>query len=193
MALDADEVVIGANGAVSVAPVGTDGPTDITTALDEDFIDLGYVSEDGVEITPGIDMSEINGWQSFYAIRRLVTSRSLEVGFSLLQWNAESIKLAFGGGDVVEEQAPSAGPPPTPGLYVYSPPDPAEIDYRALVIDWSDGSKGYRLHIPKAVVTDTGALSLNRTDAAGLQLTFALQATDGADPFSLITNDPAFA
>lgn len=186
MAIDADEIVVGASGSVYVADVGSTGPTDIATALDAAFVDLGYVSEDGVDITPGMDANEINAWQSFYPVRRVVTGRTLEIGFTLLQWNEESIKLAFGGGTV----ATTAGPP---AHYTYSPPDPSEIDYRALVIEWADGTKGYRLHVPKALVTDTSALSLNRTDPAGLALTFSVQATDGADPFTLVTDDPAFA
>lgn len=183
---DANEVLVGASGSVHVAPVGTAGPTDIATALNVAFIDLGYVSEDGVSITPDVDVSDINAWQSFYAVRRIVTGRTLEVAFSLLQWNENSIKLAFGGGSVTT----TAGPP---AYYTYSPPAPSDIDYRAVVVQWADGTKDYRLHIPKALVTDTSALSLNRTNPAGLALTFSVQATDGANPFTLITDDPAFA
>jgi hypothetical protein len=183
MAVDADEIVVGANGNVYVGPVGTAGPTDIDTALNAAFSDLGYVSEDGVEITPGMDVSDINAWQSFYPVRRIVTGRSLEIGFTLLQWNEDSIALAFGGGEVVTAAS----------VHTYSPPSPDEIDYRAMVVEWHDGDKGYRLHVPKVLVTDTSALSLNRTDPAGLALTFAVQATDGSDPFTLITDDPAFA
>lgn len=186
MATDADEIVVGANGSVYVAPVGTVGPADIATALNASFIDLGFVSEDGIEITPGMDSSEINAWQSFYPVRRLVTARTLEIGFTLLQWNEDSIALAFGGGSV----ATTAGPP---AVYTYTPPSPDEIDYRALVIEWQDDTKSYRLHVPKVLVTDTSALSLNRTDPAGLALTFSTQATDGANAFTLITDDPAFA
>lgn len=186
MPVDANEIVVGASGSVHVAPVGTAGPSDIATALNAAFIDLGYVSEDGVSITPGMDVSEVNAWQSFYAVRRIVTGRTLEVGFSLLQWNENSIKLAFGGGTVTT----TAGPP---AYYTYSPPAPADLDYRAVVVQWADGTKDYRLHIPKALVTDTSSLSLNRTDPAGLALTFSVQATDGANPFTLITDDPAFA
>ena len=186
MALDADEVVIGANGAVYVGAVGSTGPTDIETALDAAFTHLGYVTDDGITLTPGMDTAEINAWQSFYPVRRIVTSRSFDIAIPLLQWNQESIKLAFGGGSF----ATTAGPP---AYYTYTPPSPEEIDYRALVLEWADDTKEYRLHVPKVLVTDAGDLSLNRTDAAALDLTFSLEATDGSNPFTLITNDPAFA
>lgn len=186
MALDADEVVVGANGTVNVGAVGSTGPTDIETALDGAFTDLGYVSEDGIELSPGMDMTEIAAWQSFYPVRRIVTGRSLEIGFELLQWNQEAIELAFGGGSF----ATTAGPP---AYYTYTPPSPEDLDYRALVIEWEDGTKNYRLHVPKALVTDTSSLNINRSDAAGLGLTFSIEATDGTDPFTFITDDPAFA
>lgn len=183
MALNADEIVVGADGTVNVAPVGTAGPTDIVTALDAAFVDLGYVSEDGIEMTPGMDITEVPAWQSFYAVRRIVTSRSFDLGFELLQWNETSLVLAFGGGTVATAAA----------VHTYSPPSPEVIDYRALVVSWADGTKDYRLHVPKVLVTDTSAINVNRSDAAGISLTFSVQATDGSDPFTLITNDPAFA
>jgi len=186
MAIDTDKVVVGSDGAVYVAPVGSTGPTDVATALDAAFVHLGYTSEDGVEWTPGMDVTEINAWQSFYPIRHITTSRSLEVGFSLLQWNEASIKLAFGGGTVTA----TAGPP---AYYTYVPPAPEDVDYRALVVEWEDGAKDYRLHIPRAMVTGVGAIPLQRSNPAGLDLTFSLAALDGANPFTLVTNDPAFA
>lgn len=186
MPLDEDEVVVAGDGAIHVGPVGTAGPSDIATALNAAFIHLGYTSEDGIEMTPGVSINDINAWQALYPIRRTVTGRTLEFGFELLQWSEHSVKLAFGGGSV----ATTAGPP---AYYTYTPPAPEALDYRALVIEWEDGSKDYRLHVPKALVTDTGAINLTRSDAAGLPLTFSVVATDGTDPWTLITNDPAFA
>lgn len=186
MALDEDEVVVAGDGAVYVAPVGTTGPTDIETALNASFVHLGYTSEEGIEMTPGVTINDIPAWQALYPIRRTVSGRTLEFGFELLQWSEHSIKLAFGGGSV----ATTAGPP---AFYTYSPPEPEDLDYRALVIAWEDGTKTYRLHVPKALVTDTGAINLTRSDAAGLPLTFSVVATDGTAPFTLITDDPAFA
>lgn len=186
MAVDSDELVVAADASVHVAPVGTTGPSDIATALDAAFVDLGYTSEDGIEMTPSVDINEIRAHQALYPVRRNVTGRSLDLGFTVLQWNQEAIKLAFGGGSF----ATTVGPP---AYHTYTPPAPEDIDYRALALEWQDGTKTYRLHVPKALVTDTSAITLARSDAAGLPLTFSVIATDGADPFSLLTDDPAFA
>lgn len=49
-------------GAISYAPTTTTLPTDATTALDAAFVNVGYISEDGV--TQGItrDSEEIKAW-----------------------------------------------------------------------------------------------------------------------------------
>lgn len=184
MATDVDQVVVAARGNVYVAPVGTAGPTNIATALNAAFIDLGYLSEDGIsEFSPGVETNAIPAWQSFYPIRRVVTDRSLTIGFTLLEWSDVTVKLAFGGGDIATATS----------IYTYTPPDPEDIDYRAMVVQWIDGAKNYRLHLPRVMVTDVGSIPLRRGDAAGIPLTFAVDAVDGASPFSLITDDPAFA
>lgn len=186
MALDSDEVVVAADADVYVGDVGATGPTDPTTAVDATFTHLGYTSEDGITWTPGMETNAIPAHQSFYAIRHVVTGRSLDLGFELLQWNRESFMLAFGGGEFAE----TAGPP---AFYTYTPPDPAEIYYRSLVIDWADGDKHYRLHIPKVMATDTSEIALARTDPSGLGLTLSAVATDGASEYIFLTDDPAFA
>lgn len=187
MPTDVDEVVVAGDASVYVAPVGTTGPTDIATALNAAFIDLGFTSEDGIEMTPGVEINEIRAHQALYPVRRVVTGRTLELGFTLLQWNETSVKLAFGGGTVTTTPGP-------PIYYTYTPPDADDDpDYRALVLEWADGTKDYRLHVPRALVSDVSSITLARADAAGLPLTFSVVATDGAQPFTLLTDDPAWA
>lgn len=186
MSIDADEIVVAGDAGVYVAPVGTAGPTDIATALNASFANLGYTSEDGISWSPGMETTPINTHQSFYAVRHIVTGRSLDIGFELLQWNQESFMLAMGGG----EFATTAGPP---AYYTYTPPEPSDIYYRALVVEWTDGGKSYRLHVPKVMASDVSEVTLARTDASGLALTLSAVATDGSAEYTFITNDPAFA
>ena len=53
MALDSDNVIVAVTGAVYVAPTGTAAPTASDSTLNVAFVDLGYVSADG--ITEAID------------------------------------------------------------------------------------------------------------------------------------------
>ena len=49
-------------GAIYWAPAGTETPGDADASLGEEFINLGYVSEDGLNIAPAEETSEIVAW-----------------------------------------------------------------------------------------------------------------------------------
>lgn len=184
MALDANDLVVAANGRVYVGPTTATLPADETEALDAAFVDLGYCTENGVTVSPTMTVESVQPWQSFYSIREIVTARELTVGFELLQFNADTTVLAFGGGTVTEE---------TPGHFKMVPPSPEIVDKRTVVVDWSDGDKDYRLVIPVAMMSDGGEFSLSRTAPATLAVTLKALGEDGEDPFVLYTNDTAFA
>lgn len=186
MAKSADEITVGANGSILVAPVGTAAPSDIETAWAGTWIDLGYANDDGVTFRDSKTMEQIPVWQLFYAARWIVTGREGSASFVLRQWSADTVQLAFGGGTITT----TAGPP---AHYLYTPPDPGDIDERAIGVEWIDGTKIYRLVLPKVVVTDAVETNLTKATAADLPITVSIVGVDGAAPWSLRTNDPAFA
>jgi hypothetical protein len=180
---DTNEIVVGANGSVYVAPVGTTGPTKISDPLDSAFIDLGYVSEDGVTFLDGKTVEPINVWQLFYPARRVVTEKEASAAFVLRQWGDDQVVFAFGGGVITIDAA---------GEYRFTPPDPGIIDERAMAIEWVDGSKDYRLIIPRGMVTENIETNLTKTAASDLPITFGINGESGVAPWYLQTNDPAF-
>lgn len=184
MALDADEIVVAGGGHVYVAPLGTTIPTDATTAWAVGWDELGYMTEDGVTITPGQESTELNAWQSFYPVRRLSTRKTLEASFTMMQWNRETLALAFGGGTFTTAT----------GVTTYEPPE-AGADYTVMLgIEAIDGSKITRIIIERGNVSDVGAMPFIRTGAAVIPITFAMLAAEGAtNPFTIVSNDPALA
>lgn len=180
---DTNEIVVAANGSIYVAPVGSTEPADILEALDAAFIDLGYVGEDGVTFTDGKTVEPVNVWQLFYSARNIVTEKVSSAAFNLHQWADDTVQFAFGGGTVVQDQA---------GAYTYTPPSPETIDERAMIIEWVDGSKNYRIIIPRGMITDDVETNLVRTGAAGLPITFGILGQAGTDAWYLQTDDPAF-
>lgn len=192
MPADASEVVVGANGKVYVAPAGTALPTNIATALNAAFKDVGYVSEDGVTFTDGKDIENVEAWQSFYPIRKLITAKNTAVEFVMRQWNEDTVKVAFGGG-VIQRTA---------GITTYRPPKPDDaLDYRAVVIEWTDGAAiTYRLVIPRAIIDGEVGPNIVRTAAADLPVSFAVTPSGNPDgvtlslePWYLLTNAAQFA
>lgn len=183
MAKDVDEIVVGANGTVWVAPVGTAAPADESAVPGAGWVDLGYTSEDGATVTDSKTLEVIPVWQLFYPARRMVTARDFTVGFALRQWNGDTVKLGFGGGEITE---------PTANHFKYTPPDPSEVDDRAFMLDWADDTKNYRLVVPRAVTGESVETNIVRSAAADLPITMGVIGSDGVTPWYLLTDDPAF-
>lgn len=183
MANDASEIIVAANGSVYVAEVGTTAPASESASLASGWKQLGFVTEDGVTFTDSKETEAVAAWQSFYPVRRIVTARDASVSFSLRQWNSDTVTLAFGGGTITE---------PTSGHYKYVPPTPSDVDERALLIDWQDDTRKYRLIIPKGMVSEAVETNLTRSGSSILPITFVATPDSGDDAYYLLTNDASF-
>lgn len=183
---DPDEVVVGSHGDIYVAPVGTALPTQVDSALNAAFVKLGFVSEDGVTPSVGSEIEEFGAWQRRQPIRRERISQDISLSFALMQWNAETIKFAFGGGTVAEY---------SPGEFRYDFPSGVDaLDERALVLDWQDGETSlWRLVIARGSVTEAVEFTLARNAPAVLPITFsALGAEGDVSTASLFVGDSEF-
>lgn len=181
-----NDTVIGGSGQVYVAPVGTALPTTPTGALNAAFTGLGYHTEEGVQTSAPLSVIEHKGWQSKAPIRREVDSRDFQLTFALLQWDEDTLPLAFGGGTIVSVS----------GGYRYDPPQNSDaLDERALVCDVDDGSERIRFVIPRGSVTEGVDSTLNRSAMASLPVTFkALEPADGSKLwYPLFSDTTAFA
>lgn len=182
--LDAGEIVVGANGRIMVAPTATALPADVAAAWPAGWVDLGYASEDGVTLNAGKDTNSIRGWQSFYDLRKVVTSRSFRLSFTLQQWSLATVTFAFGGGEVTEDVADS-------GHFRYVPPAPEVLDERRLGVEWADGDKTYRVIVDRGMPAEAIETNLQRTSNLALPIAFDAQAA--TIPWLMLTDDPAFA
>ena len=180
MTSNADQIRVGANGTVHVGVFGAVTlPTDINDTYGAGWADVGYTSDKGVTFESGLTIKDIPVWQSFYPARKIVTARESMSTMELIQWNSETVVLAFGGGTI------SA----TANGTRYSPPEPGTIDLRSLVIDYVDGTVLNRIVVPKCMVTDKVTTTIARTDAALLPLVLSAIGEDGQDPWYKLTNE----
>lgn len=170
----AEEIVVAANGGVSIAPVGTTLPTTAAGALDAAFIDVGYISEDGVSFSPNVSTESIMAWQSFSPVRKVQTEQAFSIDFTMMQWNKVNMETAFGGGLFTNNGD---------GTWEYLPPAPGEDATRAMVIDGIDGTRNYRIIIPRFSVEDLGDVTFARGEFSPLEVTAAALA-EAAAPFS---------
>lgn len=95
---DAQNVSFGkpkATGSVHVAPAGTTLPTNATSDLDPAFLNLGYVSEDGLVNNVETDTEEVFAWGGDKVLSGQTTfSETFMV--NLIETNPNALKVYYG-------------------------------------------------------------------------------------------------
>lgn len=87
-------------GGVYIAPVGTQLPTDATTALNATFANLGYVSEDGVTNSNSADNTDIGAWGGDIVLS-VSGTKSDSFKFTLIEaLNVDVLKTVYGNDNV---------------------------------------------------------------------------------------------
>lgn len=181
--LDASQIIVGGTGRLYVAPEGTALPASLNAAI-PGFVDLGYTTDDGAKFTDAKTTNDIRPWQSFYPVRTHVTERSAMLEFTLLQWNEDSMPLAFGGGGFTT---------PAGGEYRYNPPDPETLAINAIVLDVADGSRNFRIGIARGFVTSNTESTFAKKGPALLPITFTVLANDDGQPWTIDSDDASWA
>jgi len=177
--LEAQNVVVAGSGAVWVAPEGTPMPADLT-ALVTPWVDVGYVSEDGVTFTVSREQEEIRAWQSLDPVRVLVTGEPKTIAFELLEFDEDTLILMLRGGTVTGTTTK-----------VYTPPDPGVQDVRAMVIDGVDGAYTFRFCFPRVSLSGDVEWTLARSDAIRAPLEFSVLSS--AAKWTILTNHPGLS
>lgn len=106
IANDKSNITIGLpkpGGALYWAPTGTTLPTDATTPLNAGFLNLGYVTEDGLTATVTEDGDDIKAWGP-EVVGRSQTGYAKVYTFALLETSKEdALKFVYGEDNVTVE------------------------------------------------------------------------------------------
>lgn len=184
MANDADNVRVGLNGSVYIAPKGTTAPTDLDTAWPAGWVDLGYLSDDGVEMNYSTNTEDINAWQSLSPVRKVLTGVDMTLGFTAIELKTSTVTLYF----------PSATMTDVSGtVHKLAIPAAPAPDERAIGLEWIDGTIKNRLIIARGEVTDRQAITLARSGAVGLGMTVSAYADTAPEIAVWLSSDPAWA
>lgn len=90
------------SGAVWVAPLDTTLPTDAVTAKDNAFVEVGYISSDGVTNSNSIESSDVKAWGGD-TVLTLSTSKTDTFAFTMIESdNVQALKVAFGDSNVTQ-------------------------------------------------------------------------------------------
>lgn len=164
MAEQSSQVHLASFGHVYIAPLGTTMPTDVTTVLNAAFAELGYLSEDGVSVTPNVDTNDIKAWQTPVPVKTVVTSVGLQCKFSMMQITSDTTAAYFFGSAWTRISG-------TLGKLIFS--STVSTQERCLVIEWTDEVGNVnRLCFGRGMLTDRDAMQLQRTENLAFGVTF---------------------
>lgn len=162
-------------GGVWVADRGTTGPTDLTVPP-AGFVELGWLSEDGIDETLSQNSEVFRAWQGAAIVRRKVTQSDQTFRFQTLETNAATQGLKYRGREAVVAS----------GVATTTIKDQTKSDTRAWVMDMVDGEVTKRYVIPAGDYSRTGTIQHRNSGMTILEF----EVTPIGDWFE-ITDDPA--
>lgn len=89
-----------ATGGVYVAPKGTALPTDATTSLAQSYVNLGYVSEDGLVNSVETDVSDVYAWGGDNVLSDQTRFKETFT-VNLLETSADALAVYYGEDNVI--------------------------------------------------------------------------------------------
>ena len=160
MATVAANVNVAVTGGVYYGPVGTALPTATATALNVAFVEVGYLSEDGITQAVGTSTEDIKAWQLAAVVRTVETEHTLTYAFTLLETNPNTLSLVAGGNYAagVAQLKPGAMP------------------HKAYVFDILDGTSKVRIVVPDGQITEVGDVTFANGEAIMYPLTVTCMA-----------------
>lgn len=84
-------------GTMRIGALGSPEPVDLATPWDAAWVETGY-SKEGSKISYELDTGKVEAAEEIDAIHIAINSRSIKVGFALLQLGAARLKTALNGG-----------------------------------------------------------------------------------------------
>lgn len=169
MATDKTHVRVAITGTLYLAPLSTVMPSDISTAPDAAFKDYGYVSEEGIVITPSWDTVDIAAWQSASPVRSVTRQRTYQIKATLVQSSGDITVLVYGGGAWTGSA----------GKWKFTPPVGGTSASYAMIFEYTDGaSVKKRWCAPTVTVQEVGDISHVNNDAVKYPITLKIVGDD---------------
>jgi len=171
MAADASNVHSWAGAAVYAGPVGTTAPTDVTTALDAAFLDMGFIAEDG--ITRGVEHETDRhyGIHLQGSVLLKTSKRNFRPFFTFmpLEHDSDVVHLLLNPDADISDDA-------TTQVREFTVP---KYDERAWIIEQVEGDTVRRMHFPRGLVSEQGDLEDSPEGISPVEITIDLIATAG--------------
>ena len=184
MATTATNVTVGkpkVGGAVFWAPLGSTLPTTATESLDAAFVDLGYVSEDGLTNNNSPESDLLKAWGGD-TVLTIQTERPDTFALTLIEaMNPDVLKRIYGAGNVTVDGSGN--------ITLKATAD--EMTAGCWVVDMIlRGGRGKRVVIPNGTITELSEIVYKDDEAVGYGITITdMPDTYGAYHYEYITAD----
>ena len=144
MAFESTKVILGYDGSLNTAPVGTPVPATLTTPLDVAWINVGWCHIDGHSFNPNLEAPDpIKAWPRGETVKRPAPTLSPEFTFQLIQ-HTDALPLLVN--------------PNVEMAYL--------LEYRD-----TETSSLHRLIMPRSTITDMAEIAFNTEDPIGHEIT----------------------
>ena len=188
MAVDSKKIIIGApdqstTGAVAHADTSATMPTDAVSSLSGDWTDNGYVSEDGVSVTPNYNTVEIKDW-SRSTVRTLLDEFTGEVSFAYIQTDYASLVSIFGASNVTKSDATASH-----GERITVKIGARMAPAKAWCFSMKDGDARVRIVLPNAQPVLDGDLTFVANEPIKWALRLKCNADSNGDNIIILTDD----
>lgn len=174
-------------GAVMTAAKGTTLPASADAAL-TGFTGSGYVTEDGIQVSPTWNTNKLHEW-SGAAVRTLLESFEGQITFSLMNLlDEESAKQAFGAAMVTKTAATAAH-----GTQLKIKMGGTLPEEKVWVFKMKDGDAKVLVCVPRGQVAAIDAIEFNRNNSANISVTLDCLHDDTAGCSIVILTDDGVA
>lgn len=185
MATTATNVTVGkpkVGGAVHWAPIGTTLPTDATTAIasvSNAYVDLGYVSEDGLTNNNSPESDTVKAWGGD-TVLNLQTDRPDTFALTLIEaMNEDVLKTIYGASNIVVDGGGNITVKATAqdmpsGVWVFD-----------MILK---GGRAKRIVVPNGTISELGEIAYKDSEAVGYNVTITdVPDTNGVYHYEYIT------
>ena len=172
----------GVSGAIYRAPLGTTLPSDATTSLGGSFVELGYISEDGLVNTNSPETENIKDWGGTDVLN-VLTEKTDEFQCTLIEvLNEDVLKAVYGASNVTGTLST--------GIAVTA--NASEQEEAIWVVDMvMRNGVLKRIVIPNGKISELGDITYKRDEAVGYEITLTgLADTSGNTHYEYI-EEPA--
>ena len=149
--------------AVWVAPKGTTGPTTLA-APGVGYVEVGWLSEDGIDFSRDANLAEFNGFQGGAIVRTKKTSVKDTFKFVCLEETATTLGLAYAG----------VTPTTVTGVDTFHIANQTASDERAWVVDVVDGTITKRYVVASGEAELTGTIAHKNSDMTMYEFTVTI-------------------